>query len=72
MKRPVLASWEDPGGLTCVDILDLGAEGFGFLPCRRDPEDSHGWRPLGEVRSGFDSRAAAEAAARAAFPGCAP
>ena len=72
MKPVVLASWEDPNGLSCVDILDLGGGRFGYRPCRRDPEDGHGWRPLGPVEEGFATRAAAEAAARARMPGCAP
>ena len=38
MKPLVLASWEDPNGITCVDILDLRDGTFGFSPCRRDPE----------------------------------
>jgi hypothetical protein len=42
MKPLVLASWDEPNGVTCVDILDLRDGTFGFSPCRRDPEDSDG------------------------------
>lgn len=72
MKGLVLASWEDPSGFTCVDIIDQRDGTFAYLPCRRDPEDGHGWRPLSAASGGFVSRAAAEAAARASYPGCAP
>jgi hypothetical protein len=69
MKPRVLASWEDAGGLHCVDILAHGDGTFGYALCRRDPEDGHGWRHLGDrdaVR--FDTQDAAETAARAAAP----
>lgn len=73
MKPLVLASWEDPNGITCVDILDLRDGTFGFSPCRRDPEDAHGWRRLrGEEFGCFTTKQAAEAAARSAMPECAP
>ena len=38
-----------------------GGGNFGYLPCRRDPEDGHGWRPLAAREDGFATRAAAEA-----------
>lgn len=69
MKPLVLASWEDETGMHCVDILSHSDGSFGYSVCRRDPEDSSGWRHLGDpgaVR--FDTRAAAETAARHAAP----
>jgi hypothetical protein len=73
VKPLVLASWEDPNGVTCVDILDLRDGTFGMSPCRRDPEDGHGWRRLrGEDFGSYPTRAAAEDAARLAAPECAP
>jgi hypothetical protein len=50
----VTRSLEGADGQRCVDIL-RGASGFGWVECRRDPEDSHGWRRLGAVRDGFAS-----------------
>lgn len=73
MKPLVLASWDEPNGVTCVDILDLRDGTFGFSPCRRDPEDSHGWRRLrGDDFGSFASRVEAEVAALIAMPACAP
>ena len=62
MKPLVLLSLENDGGDRCVDILnDNGC--FGFVECRRDPEDPSGWRHVGLVQSGFaDAQSAIEAA----------
>ena len=46
-KAIVVISFEDDTGLHCVDILEIPGPGFGFQEFRRDPEDSHGWRPTG-------------------------
>lgn len=46
MKPLVLASLEDDTGDRCVDIVRLAVGTFTFRECRRDPEDSHGWRHL--------------------------
>ena len=65
MGKPlVLASLEAAGGDRCVDLLDFGG-GFGWVECRRDPEDGHGWRHLHPPRRGFADRAAARADAAA-------
>jgi hypothetical protein len=61
----VLRSIEDAGGDRCVDILRDGGRFF-WVECRRDPEDSHGWRHLGARSGGFETEEAALAAARAA------
>ncbi|MGB3688383.1 MAG: hypothetical protein WBA02_03685 [Jannaschia helgolandensis] len=61
-KRLVLTSIEDTGGDRCVDILCMG-EDYGWVECRRDPEDAHGWRHLHPPRMGFADAAAARAEA---------
>ncbi|MCK0169119.1 hypothetical protein MWU52_16310 [Jannaschia sp. S6380] len=58
MKPLVLASLEDRFGDRCVDILRGGAA-FGWVECRRDPEDAHGWRHLHPPRLGFATEDAA-------------
>ncbi len=69
MKPLVLASWEDASGLHCVDILAHDDGSFGYTLCRRDPEDASGWRHLGYPGAArFDTRKAAEEAARAVAP----
>ncbi len=69
MKPLVLASWEDPGGTHCVDILEHSDGTFGYVLCRRDPEDGHGWRHLGDRDAArFATRGEAEAAAREIAP----
>ncbi len=69
MKPVVVSSWEDPGGTHCVDVLSHDDGSFGFTLCRRDPDDGHGWRHLGDpLAVRFLTRAATEDAARAAAP----
>ena len=65
MSKPlVLSSIEDATGDRCVDILRLGNGQFAYRECRRDPEDSHGWRYLSAADPEcFDSEAAAREAA---------
>jgi hypothetical protein len=63
-KPVVVRSVEERSGARCVDILRED-DGFGWVECRRDPEDSHGWRRVGEVAGGFASEEAALADARA-------
>ena len=58
--KPVISSVEAQDGSRCLDLLDFGAA-FGWVECRRDPEDSHGWRRLSEPRLGFSSLEAARA-----------
>ncbi|MEM9319005.1 MAG: GrpB family protein [Pseudomonadota bacterium] len=64
--RPrVIASLEDETGSKCVDIRTEGGQ-YSWVECRRDPEDSFGWRFTGAGASGFtDANAAQEAALRA-------
>ena len=64
MKPLVIVSLEDETGDRCVDILDLRDGCFGFVECRRDPEDGHGWRHLEPATGGFDSEVSARAAAK--------
>ena len=64
MKPLVLASLESADGTRCVDLMDLRDNTFGWVECRRDPEDAHGWRHVGAIRRGFGTAAQAEAAAR--------
>lgn len=65
-KPLVLASIEDDSGDRCVDILRLPDGRFAYRECRRDPEDSHGWRYLsGAAPIAFDSESAAREAAEA-------
>lgn len=61
----VMASVEDATGDRCVDVLRDGVA-WGWVECRRDPEDAHGWRRLHPPRMGFGSRAAAEEGAAGA------
>lgn len=64
--RPlVLRSIEARGGERCVDILRREDGGVYWVECRRDPEDSHGWRHLGLPAGPFADEAGALAAARA-------
>lgn len=61
MKPLVVASLEDATGDRCVDILDFRNGMFGFVECRRDPEDGFGWRRLGAMTTGFASEEDAHA-----------
>ncbi|MDX8347713.1 hypothetical protein SLH49_06915 [Cognatiyoonia sp. IB215446] len=66
MKPLVLQSIEDVTGHRCVDIIRLADGRFTFRECRRDPEDSHGWRYLSGAQTAiFDTAEAARAAALA-------
>ncbi|WP_298429758.1 hypothetical protein [uncultured Jannaschia sp.] len=56
----VQSSIEDATGDRCVDILVTG-DGAGWVECRRDPEDAHGWRRLHPPRMGFADAARARA-----------
>lgn len=62
----VMKSLESPCGLRCVDIvIEPESSRHGWAAFRRDPEDSHGWRPDGYGATGFDSFEAALRDARA-------
>ncbi len=65
----VIKSIEAPGGQLCVDIFRRPDGSFGFELYRRDPEEGHGWYPVGYFGDRvFDARAEAEAAAHLAVP----
>lgn len=66
MTKPrVLASLEDQTGQRCVDIL-VYPDGFGWVECRRDPEDSFGWRrQRPDTGPAFETEADARKDARA-------
>ena len=49
VKPLVVASLEDDTGDRCVDIIKRPDGQFTYAECRRDPEDSHGWRRLSEA-----------------------
>lgn len=49
MKPLVLQSIGDDTGDRCVDIIRQPDGSYTFRECRRDPEDSHGWRYLSEA-----------------------
>lgn len=55
MKPVVARSIEDRSGLRCVDVRRHGDGLYSWAECRRDPEDSHGWRFLGLGAEGFSS-----------------
>ncbi len=60
-----MRSLEDATGDRCVDILATGGD-HGWVGCRRDPEDAHGWRRLDAPRMGFASLDEAHRAAASA------
>lgn len=59
-KRIVLTSIEDACGDRCVDLVRVGSD-HGWVECRRDPEDAHGWRHLHPPRMGYADAASARA-----------
>lgn len=67
-RAVVRASLEDATGDRCVDLIEDGAgcAPWGWVECRRDPEDGHGWRRLHPPVTGFADRGAARADAAAA------
>lgn len=71
-RNKVVRSIEAPDGLRCVDLWIAPDGRHGFAEYRRDPEDSHGWRPTGREAGGFGSADAAHAAARSGVPWLAP
>jgi hypothetical protein len=54
-KPVVMRSVEDWSGQRCVDVRRHAGGLFSWAECRRDPEDSHGWRYLGLGAEGFAS-----------------
>ena len=68
-KPLVVASLEDDTGDRCVDIIKSPDGSYTFAECRRDPEDSHGWRRLSEAPGdSFPTEFAAYNAALKAAP----
>ncbi|MEM9798377.1 MAG: hypothetical protein AAF919_17945 [Pseudomonadota bacterium] len=67
----MITSLEDATGDRCVDVL-RGCDGYGWVECRRDPEDGHGWRRLHPPRMGFADAASARADAARAVGWLAP
>ncbi len=67
MTAVVVRSLNDAAGDRCVDILRLASEDFAYVECRRDPEDSYGWRHLAPPVGGFADVRGAEGAARASI-----
>ncbi|MEM1273581.1 MAG: GrpB family protein [Pseudomonadota bacterium] len=66
-NRPrVIRSINDGTGSRCVDIRVEGGA-FSWVECRRDPEDSHGWRLTGAGEPGF---ATPDAAIHSAAQSC--
>mgnify|MGYP001591135413 CR=1 FL=1 len=45
-KRIVLASYEDPSHLRCIDLFEDPSGSFQYELFRRDPEDPRGWQSL--------------------------
>ena len=48
-KNKVFRSINDFAQIHCVDIVQAPDGRFGYVHCRRDPEDGHGWRIIGPV-----------------------
>lgn len=69
--RHIVASYNDPSEQLCVDIR-RDRFGYVWVMCRRDPEDSHGWRLTGTGGRGFPTAQEARAAAAKECPWIAP
>lgn len=52
-KFVVKSSLEDETGTRCVDLLQNNDGNWAWVECRRDPEDSHGWRRLSPDLNGW-------------------
>lgn len=59
MNRIVTRSINDQTGLRCLDLVQTGAARHIWQECRRDPEDSHGWRVIYNAADEFTSVAEA-------------
>ena len=66
MKRHVIRSINDQTGLRCLDLVQSSGGSVTWLECRRDPEDSFGWRVIGYSETAFPDAGAALADARGA------
>ncbi|WP_127558054.1 hypothetical protein [Nioella ostreopsis] len=64
MSRVVTRSINDQTGLRCLDLVQTDAGSHIWLECRRDPEDSHGWRVVFYAAKEFASVAEAWSDAR--------
>ncbi|WP_226893377.1 hypothetical protein [Nisaea sediminum] len=61
----VLVSHQTGDGHLCVDLIRRPDGSFGFEEYRRDPDDGHGWYPIGGTGGLiFQSQEAALSAAR--------
>lgn len=61
----VIRSIENLDGTRCCDLFICPDGSHGFAEYRRDPEDSHGWRPVGAApETGFPTQSGALSAAR--------
>lgn len=59
MSRVVTRSINDQTGLRCLDLVQIDQGRHIWLECRRDPEDSHGWRVVFYAEDEFASAAEA-------------
>ncbi|MBL4629261.1 MAG: hypothetical protein JKY00_14735 [Roseicyclus sp.] len=57
MKPLVIRPIEDWSGQRCIDLRREADALFFWAECWRDPEDGHGWHPLGVGAGGFASEA---------------
>jgi len=64
VSRVVTRSINDQTGLRCLDLVQTGPGRHIWLECRRDPEDSHGWRVVFYAADEFASEAVALADAK--------
>ena len=68
-RNKVIESIEAPGGARCVDIFWRSDGSWGFEEYRRDPEENHGWYPIGHFAGQrYATREMAQHAAEAAVP----
>jgi hypothetical protein len=59
VSRVVTRSINDQTGLWCLDLVQIAPGRHSWLECRRDPEDSHGWRVVFSTAEHFASADAA-------------
>jgi hypothetical protein len=59
VSRVVTRSINDQTGLRCLDLVQTGQGRHIWLECRRDPEDSFGWRVVFYAADEFTSEAEA-------------
>lgn len=59
LSRVVTCSINDQTGLRCLDLVRIAQGRHIWLECRRDPEDSHGWRVVFYAADEFASESEA-------------